>query len=313
MPTRDSSKCTTTFTDRHIHGLAGVDFATSDDSSIRAALDVLAARRTTGVVASLPTVELATLTGALERLLALYLTGKIQGVHLEGPFLAPEFAGAHPQAAILSPRDPRGETVMTSVLEFQNVSQMITMMTVAPEQPGFEDLIQQLIASGIEPALGHTAATYEQMRDGIEAVFALTGQPVTITHFYNAMRGFHHREPGPILAVLEAVEHGTVVVELIADGYHVDLAVIRWWFAHWPEAIRLVSDASAATVPAGLAPLTEGLPRLGHITLDYPGVTGPRLHSGTTLASGGKDLLAIHDDLVRAGVDHDLVCAAMQA
>ncbi|OAV62535.1 hypothetical protein [Enteractinococcus helveticum] len=312
MLTRASSECTNTFSDRHIHGLAGVDFATSDVSAIRAALSLLASRRTTGVTASIPTIDLAALPDTLDRLRSLQTGGLLDGVHLEGPFLVPEFAGAHPVAAILSPQEERGKRFLETVIEQQTGSRLVTMMTLAPEVPGFEHTVGQLVSYGIEPALGHTAADYHQMRHGIAMIHAHTGRPVTITHLYNAMRGFHHRDPGPILAVAEAVERGEVIVELIADGYHVDLHLVRWWLDRWPEAVRLVSDASAATLPEGVEPLYAGRPRLGHLELHYPEATGPQLAGSTTLASGGKDLLSIHDDLVATGFDHARVCAAMQ-
>ncbi|GAA4112896.1 hypothetical protein [Enteractinococcus coprophilus] len=312
MLTPAFSKCTNTFADRHIHGVAGVDFATSDVQSIQAALRLLASRRTTGVTASIPTIGLAALPDTLNRLRAAHVDGLVDGVHLEGPFLAPEFAGAHPRSALLAPNEDPGKRFLETVFNYQDPSRLITMMTLAPELPGFEATVEQLVEAGIAPALGHTGATYLQMRHGIAFVYALTGEPVTITHLYNAMRGFHHRDPGPILAVMEAAARGEVVVELIADGFHVDLEVVRWWFDLWPATIRLVSDASAATLPTGVQPLTAQPPRLGHVELHYPTAASPQLAGRATLASGGKDLLAIHDDLVAAGLNHDQVCAAMQ-
>lgn len=74
----------------------------------------------------------------------------------------------------------------------------------------------------------------------------------------------------------------------------------------------MVSDASAATRVPGRAPIATGTIRLGHAVLSEAPDDGPRLSDGQTIASGGKDLLAIHDDLVAAGVDHELVCAAMR-
>lgn len=313
MPNHDSSSgCTRTFTDRHIHGIAGVDFATSHVAEIRAALELLAARRTTGVTASLPTVTVDVVAVTLDRLRGVYAAGALNGVHLEGPFLASDYAGAHPHRALLAPDSSAGRAFLETVLEHQSVSSMVTMMTVAPELTGFEELAARLVHHGIEPALGHTGATYEQMLDGIDAVHALTGRPVVITHLYNAMRGFHHRDPGPLLAVLEAAQSDRVIVELIADGHHVDFELIRWWFQHYPGAVRLVSDASAATNVADRGPLVEKPPRLGHVLLRHDPQRGPRLATGSTIASGGQDLLAIHEALVAAGFDHELICAAMR-
>lgn len=310
---RASSNCSETFWDRHIHGFAGVDFSTGNTADITAAVQLLAARRTTQVTVSIPTVRVETLDALLGTLHPVVAAGTIAGVHLEGPFLSPSFAGAHPVEALLSPTSPSGQALLDVVERHQAARRLVTMMTVAPELDGFQQLIQRLVKHNIAPALGHTAASYAQMRAGIDTVTAATNSPVVITHIYNAMRGFHHRDPGPLLAILDGVDRQEVLVELIADGQHVDMALIRWWFDHYPQAIRLVSDASAATLPAGVTAISSGQPTLGHVPLDYPSATGPRLADGTTLASGGLDLLGVHDVLIAHGVDHELVCGAMRA
>lgn len=314
MPNPDSSEsCQHEFADQHIHGLAGVDFATSSSSEIRAALALLTARRTTQVTASIPTVPRDDIAPILDRLGPLVDEGLLAGVHFEGPFIATQYAGAHPRQTILSPTQPAGRAFLATLLAHHRARPAVTMMTVAPELSGFKALVERLVAHGITPALGHTNATYEQMQDGIDVVRQLTGRPVIITHLYNAMRGFHHRDPGPLLAVLEAAKHNTVSIELIADGHHVHPAILSWWFETHPASIRLVSDASAATLPAGCEPLTLSSPKLGMAPLTYPSVGGPKLADTDTLASGASDLLAIHDALVTAGLDHDAVCAAMRA
>lgn len=307
-----SSACTHTFTDRHIHGIAGVDFATSPTADITAALQFLRRRRTTRVTASLPTLPVSFMSPVLQRLTPLCHRGLLDGVHLEGPFLAPTRAGAHPRDAILAPNTPDGRHLLALLLDHQATEPVLTMMTVAPELPGFDTLVPLLVEHNIAPALGHTDATYQQMSSGITTVLELTGQPVVITHCYNAMRGFHHRDPGPLLAIEQAAARGEVIVELIADGHHVDFEIIRWWFETHPTAVRLVSDASAATLPAGVSPLTAQAPRLGTQHLGYPLQAGPLLPDGQTLASGAADLLAIHDALVARGMDHAAVCAAMR-
>lgn len=313
MPTLDSSDpCTHEFADQHIHGLAGVDFATSSTSDICAALELLRTRRTTQVTASIPTVQQPDIAAILDRLRPIFYDQLLAGVHFEGPFIAEEYAGAHPRQAVLSPADPNGQAFLATILQHQAVTPMVTMMTVAPELDGFVDLVDTLVAHGITPALGHTGATYEQMQTGIEVIHELTGQPVTITHLYNAMRGFHHRKPGPLLAVLEAAQQKRVTIELIADGHHVHPELITWWFNNFPAAIRLVSDASAATLPAGTQPLTNNSPTLGMTPLRYPDSGSPMLANGRTIASGARDLLAVHDELVNSGLDHDLVCTAMR-
>lgn len=313
MPTLDSSDpCTQDFADQHIHGLAGVDFATSSEREIHTVLALLRTRRTTQVTASIPTVDHQDVAAILNRLHTAFAHGLLAGVHLEGPFIAAEYAGAHPRQAILSPAELNGQKFLQTVLRKQTVTPLVTMMTIAPEIAGFEQLVKELVAHGITPALGHTAATYEQMRAGIDVIHELTRRPVTITHLYNAMRGFHHRDPGPLLAVVEAAHQDRVIVELIGDGHHVHLSLIAWWLANHPGAIQLVSDASAATLPENCEPLTDTSPQLGLAPLRYPTTGSPMLATGCTMASGAKDLLAMHDDLVDSGLDHHLVCTAMR-
>ena len=307
-----SNKCTQTFADRHIHGIAGVDFATSSISEITAAIELLARRRTTNVTASIPTVPVTAIPDILQRLWPLVADDFLDGIHLEGPFLARGFAGAHPHDHVLAANSVLGRQLLDIVESHQTTQPSITMMTVAPETPGFSHLVHRLLDCGIIPALGHTAATAQQMRDGIQLLYDLTGDPVVITHCHNAMPPLHHRDPGPLLAIFEAAAADMVRVQLIADGFHLDYELISWWLATYPGVVRLVSDASAATLPTGYEPLSAAVPRLGEVTLMYPTDQRPVLADGHTLASGGKDLLAIHDALVDAGFEHERICAAMR-
>jgi N-acetylglucosamine-6-phosphate deacetylase len=112
------------------------------------------------------------------------------------------------------------------------------MVTIAPELKGALNAIREIVDAGAVAAIGHTDATYETV---IEALHA--GASVA-THLFNAMRGFHHRQPGPALALLEDPR---VRLELIADGKHLHPAVlasaIKTAGAH---RILLVTDAMAA-------------------------------------------------------------------
>ena len=86
-------------------------------------------------------------------------------------------------------------------------------------------------------AIGHTDATYDQARAALDAGAAVG------THLFNAMRGLHHREPGPVAALLE---HPDAYVELIADGVHVHPAMLRLAARAKPHLTVLVTDAMAA-------------------------------------------------------------------
>jgi N-acetylglucosamine-6-phosphate deacetylase len=163
-------------------------------------------------------------------------------VHLEGPWLSPEHAGAH-RANLLQHPDPRDVGRLLDAGEGS-----VRMVTLAPELPGGLEAVRRLTAAGVIAAIGHTDATYDQARAALDA-----GATVG-THLFNAMRGLHHREPGPPVAL---VEHPDAFVELVADGVHLHPAVLRLAMGAKPHHAVLVTDAMAA------AAAEEGEYRLG--------------------------------------------------
>jgi N-acetylglucosamine-6-phosphate deacetylase len=119
----------------------------------------------------------------------------------------------------------------------------VRMVTLAPELPGGLDAVGRLAQAGVVVALGHTDATYEQTREALRRG-ARAG-----THLFNAMRPAHHREPGPVVALLES----DAVGELIADGVHLHPAVLAASTrALGADRTILVTDAvAAAGMPDG--------------------------------------------------------------
>ena len=114
--------------------------------------------------------------------------------------------------------------------------------------------IERIVDAGAVAAVGHTEATYEQTRTAIGA-----GASVG-THLFNAMRPIHHREPGPVIALLEDPR---VTVELITDGVHVHGALYRHVARSAGEdRVSLVTDAMAA---AGMA---DGTYRIGSLAVE---------------------------------------------
>jgi len=148
---------------------------------------------------------------------------------------------------------------------------IIKIITVAPELPGCLELIEAAAALGIRVNMGHSAATFDEARDGRAA--GATG----VTHLFNAMSAMHHREPG--LAGY-ALQDNTLYVEIIADMAHVHPAVLTMVLrCKPPERVLLVSDSLAAAK-------TPGVPDMGPIYL--PG--------GSTLAGSGISLAdAVHN------------------
>lgn len=228
--------------DLHLHGYAGADADQADSAELERMAQALLAR---GVGTFCPT----TMTLPLEQLAAVchcvgvyrseeHTGARVEGVHLEGPFLSPARRGSHEGALLQAPD--------ADLLEnFQKVSRgSIRLITVAPELPGAWNLIRTATEQGIRVSLGHTQADYET------AWMALEAGAAQCTHLFNAMTPFGHRAPGVVGA---AFDHPGTMVELICDGIHVHPAVVRAVFRLFgPERVLLVSDAlPAAGMPEG--------------------------------------------------------------
>jgi len=193
-------------------------------------------------------------------------SGLIAGIHLEGPWLAVERCGAHDPGLL---RDPEPDEVQRVLTAGRGT---IRMVTLAPERTGAVGAIERIVASGAAAAVGHTEATYEQTRTAVGA-----GASVG-THLFNAMRPIHHREPGPVIALLEDPR---VTVELITDGVHVHGALYRHVARSAGEdRVSLVTDAMAA---AGMA---DGAYRIGSLAVDVAGgvahLAGTQTIAGST-------------------------------
>jgi N-acetylglucosamine-6-phosphate deacetylase len=217
------------FVDLQVNGFGGVDFATADAADYRRAGQALLE---TGVTAFQPTLITAAeeeLVAALAEVPGEPIGPRLLGVHLEGPFLSPSFLGAHPSAGR---RDPDAE-----LLERLLAAGPIRYVTLAPELPGALDLVDLLLARGIVVSVGHTGAT------AAEAQVAFDRGVGTVTHLFNAMRPFHHRDPGIVGA---ALARSDVIVQIILDGHHVnaEAALLAWHAA--AGRLALVSDAIAA-------------------------------------------------------------------
>ena len=220
------------FVDVHAHGGGGADFSAGNREQARRIVGLHRRHGTTTMLASLVTADIDTMVASLASLADLAEAGEIAGIHLEGPFLAPARSGAH-DPGLLRPPEPDLVDRLVSAGRSQ-----IRMVTLAPEQPAAIDAVLRLVDAGVVVAIGHTDATYEQTRAAIDA-----GATVG-THLFNAMRPLHHREPGPVPALLE---DDRVAVELICDGVHLHPAVIRWAMrTAGARRVALITDAMAA-------------------------------------------------------------------
>lgn len=214
--------------DLQVNGFAGVDFLDADGDDYRRAGDALLE---TGVTAYLPTLITAPadrLCAALGRVPPAAKGPRILGVHLEGPFISPLRLGTHPADARRDP-DP-------ALLELLLDAGPVRLVTLAPELPGALELVDLLLARGIAVSCGHSDATAEQ------AAAAFDRGARTVTHVFNAMRPFGHRDPGLAGA---ALTRSDVVVQVIADGVHLAAETVKLVAQAAPGRVALVTDAMA--------------------------------------------------------------------
>jgi len=159
---------------------------------------------------------------------------RILGIHLEGPFISPKRLGTHPAEFRRDP-DP---ALLGRLLE----AGPIRLVTLAPELPGALDLVDLLFERGVAVSLGHTDATGEEARAGFDRGVR------TVTHLFNAMRPFSHRDPGIVGAALSRPD---VVVQIIVDEVHLAPDTVRLVWQAAGGRVALVTDAVSAAGPSG--------------------------------------------------------------
>jgi N-acetylglucosamine-6-phosphate deacetylase len=277
------------FVDIHVHGGGGASYADANVGDVVRAAMFHRSHGTTTTLASLVTASPADLLSAVRVLADATRAGTVAGIHLEGPWLSAARCGAHDPAQLRDPAPAEIDALLTAG------DGAIRMVTLAPERAGSDDAITRFADAGVVVAVGHTDATYEQTRHAVD-LGATVG-----THLFNAMRPVHHREPGPVIALLEDAR---VTVELIADGVHVHPAMQRTVIdAAGADRVALVTDATAA---AGLG---DGEFSLGTIQIDV--VEQVARVRGTSTIAGST---ATMDQLFRAaatlGSDRDAALAA---
>ncbi|MBX3069403.1 MAG: N-acetylglucosamine-6-phosphate deacetylase [Thermomicrobiales bacterium] len=203
----------------------------------------------TGVTSWLPTV-ISSPPEHYPRVLRAYATStswrgaEPLGFHLEGPFLSPQKAGAHPPDVIRGAPD--------SLISIFASSNEVRLVTLAPERTGGIDRIRLLREAGKLVSLGHTNATYEELRKGIDAGAAKA------THLYSTMSGLHHRAPGAVGAILV---DDRITAGMISDGVHAHPGAVELAYRmKGSDGMVLVTDQmSGAGMPPGNYPIGNRL------------------------------------------------------
>lgn len=223
----------------------------------------------------------------------------IIGIHLEGPFLSPEKAGAQNPDFILPP-----DSLL--IEKWIDMSQgLLRLITIAPELPNATECIYNS-KNEVHFSIGHTTADYDT------ALTAIQAGANHITHLYNAMPPLTHRAPGVIGA---AADSKSCMVELICDGIHVAPSVVRSTFKLFgDDRVILISDSiraagmpdgtyslggQAVTVRNGKATLKNKTPNNGATAPDstYNGSTPTE-----TIAGSVTNLYACMVNAVKMGV-----------
>lgn len=226
------------FVDLHCHGGGGHTFTTGDADAARGAAGFHLRHGTTTMLASLVSSPYEVMRDATTAFAPLVADGVIAGIHFEGPYLSKDRCGAQNPAYL---RDPSLDELRELVALGSGA---VRVVTLAPELPGALEAVAFLVDAGVVAALGHTDASYEQTMDAIAAGAALG------THLFNGMPPPHHREPGPVTALLAAP---AAVCELIADGVHLHPGMLAFAAtAAGPSRAALITDAvDAAGWPDG--------------------------------------------------------------
>ncbi|XP_075941301.1 N-acetylglucosamine-6-phosphate deacetylase [Anarhichas minor] len=194
----------------------------------------------------------------------------VLGFHLEGPFISVEKKGAHPESFLRTFHSGGMEDLMDAYGSLDSVA----MVTLAPELAGSQSVVRELCRRGITVSLGHSVANLSQAEEAVHHGASF------ITHLFNAMLPFHHRDPGIVgLLTSDQVPSGrTVYYGMIADGIHTNPAALRIAHRAHPSGLVLVTDAITAM---GLPP---GRHTLGQQVIEIQG-----LHAyvaGTTTLCG---------------------------
>ena len=260
------------FLDIHTHGGGGVDVNAADGPGFAAISRFFAAQGTTGWLCSILTDSeertLRTIAQARAAMAAPVQGARLLGIHLEGPFLSPDYKGAMPERLLRA-----GDAALFR--RYQDAAAgAVRYLTVSPEVPGVMDMIGE-VSGQVTVAIGHSGADYET------AIRAIDAGARACTHTFNAMALFHQHRPAIMGAVLER----PVFCEAICDGRHLHPGTVRMLLAckGWDKVVAVTDSIQAAGLPDGQYKLgvNDVVVRDGDAVLADTGV-----RAGSTLTTG---------------------------
>ncbi|XP_055911096.1 N-acetylglucosamine-6-phosphate deacetylase [Eupeodes corollae] len=246
------------FIDLQINGGYGVDFSydinTVEEGIIKVARELI----TNGVTSFCPTL-VSSPSEVYHKVIPQIPTqvpkgaAGILGIHLEGPFISPQKKGAHPEIC-LKKFEKNYETLISTYGTLDNVK----IITLAPENDLSGEVTRKLASMGITVSVGHSIASLSEGENCVQNGATL------ITHLFNAMLAFHHRDPGLVglLTSTNLPPNLTMYYGIIADGVHTHPSALRIAHRTHPNGLILVTDAISALG------LEEGIHHLGQLDLE---------------------------------------------
>lgn len=236
------------FIDVHIHGAGGADAMDNTEEALRTISKFIAQHGTTSFLATTLTSSKETLKEVLEKI------GKLQneniegatifGAHMEGPYFDVQYKGAQNDKYI----KPAG---IKEIEEYLNVKPgLVKLFSMAAKGEGALESIKFLKENGVVVSVGHSGVSFEEVQAAVKAGIGHS------THTYNGMKGFTHREPGVVGAVML---NDSVNAEIIFDKIHVHPEAVRLLIkTKGVDRVVCITDAMCATgLPDGNYKLGE--------------------------------------------------------
>ncbi len=274
----------------YLQGGFGVDFSNTKEMSPEALHECAAQLPSTGVTSFCPTL-ISCDTKDYTKLIPLFSAtdgrdtkaASILGLHLEGPYFSTKKVGAHPPQHIRTPKQIPLEKVYGGAANLEHVR----IITCAPELDGAEEMIQRFTDMSYAKgpgkriiSIGHSNATISDAGRGVSSGATM------ITHLFNAMGGFHHRDPG-IVGLLGRHElHPSLFYGIIADGLHAHPTSVSIAFNSHPKGLVLVTDAMSALG------LPEGVHKLGDSEVEVKPAPWGKRRAAKKAVIAGTDTLA---------------------
>ena len=262
------------FIDVHTHGAYGFDTNDAKEEGLRNWMKNIVKEGVTGILPTTITQSEEVLTNAVKNVAKVveegYEGAEILGIHFEGPYLDQVYKGAQPEQYCVKPDVEQFKRYLAAS------NNLIKIVTMACEHDDNFELTKFLRSHGIVCSQGHSGATFEQAR------LAIANGANSMTHVFNGMTKFHHREPGLVGA---AMRYRDVYGEIICDGNHSTYEALNDYFtAKGPDhAIMITDSLMVKGLPIGTKVLFGGNEielypdGSAHLT-DTKGLAGSTLH-----------------------------------